>query len=308
MVESYKERINSYLPERDNDTGGRTPIVEAQAAAITQKATAKELAKLKYSEKLRLAKLQPGTPAYEASKLRLQVADKIIEHSADILEQPIIKTDSVSRVEYIPAPEEVSAGAAPPVQFTPTPAPTPTPTPHVDRIVDSLMEGQGLAEGPAGDALVPTALSQMSDAAQERRLRLSRAEQSALLSLKGTTRPEVAKLIQALNINLDVQLSKSDTADLLAALLTCNESQLRALAKNKKVPIVIRTIIKRLEEDEKKGNLGTVDYLWDRIFGKGPLRPENSGAQSPQNPAQGLIPDTPVSREAYILIRDTLIK
>lgn len=302
MVESYKERINSYLPERDNDTGGRTPIVEAQAAAITQKATAKELAKLKYSEKLRLAKLQPGTPAYEASKLRLQVADKIIEHSANILEQPIIKTDSASRVEYIPAPEEVSADTAPLVQ--PTPTPTPTPTPHVDRIVDSLMEGQD----SAGDALVPTALSQAPGAAQERRLRLSQAERSALLSLKGTTRPEVAKLIQALNINLDVQLSKSDTADLLAALLTCNESQLRALAKNKKVPIVIRTIIKRLEEDEKNGNLGTVDYLWDRIFGKGPLRPENSGGQSPQNLVQGLIPDTPISREAYILIRDTLIK
>ena len=302
MVESYKERINSYLPERDNDTGGRTPIVEAQAAAITQKATAKELAKLKYSEKLRLARLQPGTPAYEASKLRLQVADKIIEHSADILEQPIIKPDSVSRVEYIPAPEEVSADTTPPVQ--PMSASASTPTPHVDRIVDSLMEEQG----PAGGALIPTALSQASDIAQERKLRLSRAEQSALLSLKGTTRPEVAKLIQALNINLDVQLSKSDTADLLAALLTCNESQLRALAKNKKVPIVIRTIIKRLEEDEKSGNLGTVDYLWDRIFGKGPLRPENSGAQSPQNLAQGLIPDTPISREAYILIRDTLIK
>lgn len=125
------------------------------------------------------------------------------------------------------------------------------------------------------------------------------------LQMQGTTRPEVLKLLTSLNINLNVQLSKQDTANLLACLLTCNESQLQALVANKKVPVVIKTVIKRLLEDMKLGNIETVEKLWDRVFGKNAMSlnlPEQAQLET------GIIPNMPVSREAYIVIRDTLIK
>lgn len=125
------------------------------------------------------------------------------------------------------------------------------------------------------------------------------------LALQGTSRAELTKLLTSLNINLSIQLSKQDTANLLACLLTCNESQLVALQSNKKVPIAIKAIIKRLQEDAKLGNIDTIEKLWDRIFGKGAMQlnlPEQQQLQT------GIIPNQPISREAYILIRDTLIK
>lgn len=125
------------------------------------------------------------------------------------------------------------------------------------------------------------------------------------LQLQGSSRPEIAKLLTSLNINLNVQLTKHDTANLLACLLTCNEAQLAALYSNKKIPIVIKTIIKRLQEDLKLGNIETVEKLWDRVFGKGQMTlnlPEQQQLET------GIIPNMPISREAYIVIRDTLIK
>lgn len=125
------------------------------------------------------------------------------------------------------------------------------------------------------------------------------------LQLQGTSRPEITKLLTSLNINLSVQLTKQDTANLLACLLTCNNSQLQALMANKKVPVVIKTVIRRLIEDEKLGNIETIEKLWDRIFGKGPMQlslPEQQRLQT------GIIPNVPVSREAYLIIRENLIK
>lgn len=125
------------------------------------------------------------------------------------------------------------------------------------------------------------------------------------LQIQGTTRPEVLKLLASLNINLNIQLSKQDTANLLACLLTCNEAQLAALYNNKKIPIVIKTVIKRLQEDAKLGNIETVEKLWDRVFGKNAMSlnlPEQTQLET------GILPNVPVSREAYIVIRDTLLK
>lgn len=125
------------------------------------------------------------------------------------------------------------------------------------------------------------------------------------LQIQGTTRPEVLKLLASLNINLNLQLSKQDTANLLACLLTCNEAQLAALYNNKKIPIAIKTVIKRLQEDSKLGNIETIEKLWDRVFGKNAMSlnlPEQTQLQT------GIIPNMPVSREAYIVIRDTLLK
>lgn len=126
-----------------------------------------------------------------------------------------------------------------------------------------------------------------------------------LLQLQGASRPEITKLLTSLNINLSVQLSKQDTANLLACLLTCNESQLQALMNNKKIPVVIKTVIKRLIEDMKLGNIETVEKLWDRIFGKGAMQlnlPEQAQLQT------GILPNVPISREAYVIIRESLMK
>ena len=125
------------------------------------------------------------------------------------------------------------------------------------------------------------------------------------LMLQGPSRPEMAKLLTSLNINLSVQLTKQDTANLLACLLTCNSSQLQALMSNKRVPVVIKTVIRRLIEDEKFGNTETIEKLWDRIFGKGPMQLDLPEQQQLQT---GIIPNVPISREAYVVIRDTLIK
>lgn len=125
------------------------------------------------------------------------------------------------------------------------------------------------------------------------------------IQLQGASRPEITKLLTSLNINLSVQLTKQDTANLLACLLTCNEAQLAALYNNKKIPIVIKTVIKRLQEDAKLGNIETVEKLWDRVFGKGQMQlslPEGQQLQT------GIIPNVPVSREAYLIIRENLIK
>lgn len=119
-----------------------------------------------------------------------------------------------------------------------------------------------------------------------------------------TTPAGVQKLMTALNINLDVQLTRTDTKNLLATLLTCNESQLRALQKNAKVPIAIKIVIKRLLDDANVGSMEALNDLWDRVFGKGGL-----SVETPTGPGvlPGIIPGQPVSREAYVILRETII-
>ena len=119
-------------------------------------------------------------------------------------------------------------------------------------------------------------------------------------------RPEVERLLKALNLNFNTQLTKKDTANMLATLMTCNETQLTAILNNKRTPLVIRTIIKKLLSDSEKGDLDTIFKLWSRIFGKESLMPDETIQVG--NIEKGLLPQQPVSREAYILIRDTLIK
>ena len=123
-------------------------------------------------------------------------------------------------------------------------------------------------------------------------------------SMAGTTKPEIAKLLHSLNINLNISLTKNDTYNLLATLLTCNETQLRALEKNNKVPLAVKIIIKRLLEDYKVASTATVEMVWNRIFG-------NSMASfAPQDTSStfgGLLSGKPVSREAYMVIRETII-
>lgn len=121
---------------------------------------------------------------------------------------------------------------------------------------------------------------------------------------QGTTRPEVVRLLSSLNINLNLQLSKTDTANLLACLLTANQQQLQAIYDNDKTPLAIKIVVKRLMADSKIGDIQTIEKLWDRIFGKTGMQ-----LNLPQeSTVAGIIPNTPVSREAYILIRESLLK
>lgn len=129
---------------------------------------------------------------------------------------------------------------------------------------------------------------------------------SDLSPYAGTTKREVVKLLNSLNINLSLNLTQSDTYNLLGCLLTCNEAQLNALYSNKKIPLAIKTVIKRIMDDAKLGNIETVEKLWDRIFGKASKATlELPGTQ--QVVANGIIPNTVVSREAYVILRDTII-
>ena len=164
----------------------------------------------------------------------------------------------------------------------------------------SAIEAQVVEAAPGANAIDVGALAKITPASEYP------AMVNKALQLQGASRPEMAKLLSSLNINLSVRLSKTDTANLLACLLTCNITQLRALINNKKVPIAIKIIIRRLLEDEKLGNTEMVERLWTRLFGKEPLTqndlPESSQIQ------QGIIPNTPISREAYVIIRDTLLK
>ena len=120
----------------------------------------------------------------------------------------------------------------------------------------------------------------------------------------GTTRRDVVKLLSNLNINMSLYLTRADTYNLLSCLLTCNESQLDAVYKNAKVPIAIKIVIKRLKEDAKLGNIDTLERLWDRVFGKNQTA---ASIQLPDGVQPGLLPNTRVSREAYMIIRDTII-
>lgn len=171
------------------------------------------------------------------------------------------------------------------------------------RIVEQQKRVEAI-EALEAQTVEPLKATELAERHNSGRGSYSSAIRSAL-QLQGASRPEITRLLTNLNINLSVQLTKQDTANLLACLLTCNNSQLQALMTNKKVPVVIKTVIKRLIEDEKLGNIETIEKLWDRIFGKGPMQlnlPEQQQLQT------GIIPNVPVSREAYIVIRDTLIK
>lgn len=120
----------------------------------------------------------------------------------------------------------------------------------------------------------------------------------------GTTRKDVVKLLTSLNINTSLYLTQADTYNLLSCLLTCNEAQLDAIANNKKVPLVIKTVIKRLKDDARVGAIDTIERLWDRIFGKNQVA---ATLHMPEGVTPGLLPNTLVSREAYMIIRDTII-
>lgn len=122
-----------------------------------------------------------------------------------------------------------------------------------------------------------------------------------------TTRVEMQQLLLALNLSSSMQMTNKETSDMLKTLLTCNETQLTALFHNAKLPVALKIIIKRILQDIKNGNTETVERLWDRIFGKTGMSDPAQVGGNVSDSINNIIPGAPISREAYVLIRDTII-
>lgn len=119
-----------------------------------------------------------------------------------------------------------------------------------------------------------------------------------------------AQLLKTLNIDASkIQLTKAELNTLVTGLMMCSEQQLQHIKQNNETPIVVKIVIKALEMDLKVGAMDVVERLWDRLFGK----PTQQVIQDvrPVSAIQELIPGTgqgPISREAYILIRERIFE
>lgn len=261
-IDKLAEQLSDILPKEPKTVNIGAPntqeLIEQEATRIKAKQDAKEVARIKYLEKIKLKRLEAKQAERQEAAKRLgieEIPDGQTIHQAEQL------AEQKKKVEAIEAIEASVVQPLHPIELTKT------------------------IPGSSGKTY-------SSITAQA-------------LQMQGASRPEILKLLASLNINLNIQLSKSDTANLLACLLTCNESQLAALYRNKKIPVAIKTVIRRLQEDANLGNIETIEKLWDRIFGKNAMMlnlPEQTQIET------GIIPNTPVSREAYIVIRDTLLK
>ena len=156
-------------------------------------------------------------------------------------------------------------------------------------------------------------LAQTKSAAQA--VRAAKYEQSKALTPdtiemqeRAGTSAQVSKLLRSLNINLSMQFSKKETYDIIATLLTCNEAQLEALQTNRRVPIVIKTIIKNILLDYERGSMTTVDKLWTRLFGSDfNDNSKNQGGSTTVNilsMVPGVDGSKPISREGYLQIKN----
>lgn len=156
------------------------------------------------------------------------------------------------------------------------------------KVVEDLQIVEDVQECPEAQAFLAGGVSDVSAAS------------------RGTMRKDVVKLLNSLNINASLYLTRSDTYNLLSCLLTCNERQLDAIYSNPLTPLAIKTVVKRLKEDARYGNIETLERLWDRVFGKGVA---SADLQLPEASvsAPGLVPKTLVSREAYMIIRETVL-
>ena len=112
-------------------------------------------------------------------------------------------------------------------------------------------------------------------------------------------RVESDRLLRSLGITTSAQLSRNDTYNLLACLMSSGEGDIDILLKNPKLPIAVKIILRRLKEDLKTGDTELTERLWDRLFGKGPLQ---SDLPSTGVVETGIFPGHPISREAYAII------
>lgn len=280
--EAILASIESLLPDDqegiNSELFNHTDMVDAEASNIVRKATAKELARVRAQEKEHLKR--------EQSRKERGFSNYVSEQEKRVkaIEAMQKELDERDTSNLIPALEAATAAKA--------------------------AQASAASPGPAVSSIPAASIGPTTICATP---------------IQTTTRHDINKLLMSIGINLNMQLTKSDTRNIVASLLTCNEAQLMALMRDVKVPIVIKTIIKRLLEDMKVGRMDTVESLWERIFGSKTLADEP--AQAPVLPISmsgngkaltaeqalsvaksGEVPPTPISREAYIILRDTLIK
>ena len=300
MENLYKEKLKSVLPPSSPGSEDyRERLLEEQSRQDARKLTAAELAKKLSEERRRLKEAEPGSRQAAVAALRVEAMETVISKAPGVLASSKELRGELPELPQSPVAPERMAGENPYLRR----ATDKTDTPRADAVIESIAAEPVLSASPA-QAPQPQSRPQAQS-----------LPENILRSVKGSLRPTTARLMTALNINLESGLSRRETADLIAALLTCNETQLDALMANKKTPMAVKIIIKRIKDDFKNGSLSTVNNLWDRIFGREPLSPDSTGP-SPLSAAdsvrtavrEGRLPDVPVSREAYILIRDTLIK
>lgn len=183
---------------------------------------------------------------------------------------------------------------------------------HQEDKLEAIKTAEALVADSA--SAIPSAIESASPNSLSTTQKMFLAEASL-----STSRKDVDNLLSSLNINLNLRLNKRDMSKLLACLMTCNEMQLEALANNSRVPVAIKTVIRRMQEDMKHGNIGTLERLWDRVFGPQGMVDDGAGPSPAVKTVPGvptalstqegtILPGTPVSREAYIILRDTLIK
>lgn len=287
-IPAMADALASMMPGR-TDTAGVVPPSQPQSASsspaaaaadMVRKASAAEFAKRRYAERIKAAKAQ-----------------KELDDASAAGVDPSLDPERTAKAQQAKAEAKARLEALDELQ-------------EADSTVINMARYAAEAGLPASSEFKATykpasPASPASPTPSPAKVSVSPNAASAALAMQGTTRPEVARLLTSLGVNLSVQLSKNDTANLLAVLLTCNETQLLALYDNPRIPVAIRTIIKRILDDSKTGSMAAIERIWDRVFGKAPLRmdlPEQTQLQT------GILPNTPISREAYIVIRDTLLK
>ena len=303
-MNEYKGIMSRIIPPAASSEEARLrdKALDEKSKSEARRLTAKELAARLSQEKTALKSLDPDSHKAAVSRLKIHAMETVVSKAPDIL-APTSPKGSLPQETQVPSPEDVKDRLVSDKNpYMATSKEAESQTPNADRVAETLA-AQVESQESVSQSLVPDIIGTEESISA-----------NAFRSVKGNLKPATARLMSALNINLEAALSKRETADLMAALLTCNETQIDAIAKNRKTPVAVKIIIKRLKEDLKNGNLSTVDYLWDRIFGKdtfNALQDETSSGVidlSRQAIRQGRLPDAPVSREAYILIRDTLIK
>ena len=160
----------------------------------------------------------------------------------------------------------------------------------------------------AAPSFAPALAQQRAVSRRQREEQDRRDRASALLASLGLTSPDTA------------QMSRADLAAVLEVLLSADEASLRALHDRPDTPTSLKTIIRRVLADMQSGSLKALHSLWDRLYGRAPLTAPDTLSQSSPSPSSpsspsgqqdvlhGVLPQTPVSREAYIVIRDTLMR
>jgi hypothetical protein len=66
----------------------------------------------------------------------------------------------------------------------------------------------------------------------------------------------------------NIKLSKSQTEEIIKAILSKSKKELIELANNDDLPFWVAMIAKKASRDYEKGSIHLLEILWDRVYGK----------------------------------------